>query len=640
MANVRGAGRIASVGLVALLVSGCFEGEKGPRGAEGAPGSEGPRGAIGEKGVPGKNPMVRTRNVDRGTTCPEGGVVIEVGTDTDQDGILSNGEIDVNLTRHICNGAAGAEGATGPRGWATLVSTSELDPGDDCPEGGLQIEVGFDINEDGVLAPEAIVPGLSRVVCNGLTGAQGPMGPQGLVGPQGEQGPQGVQGVQGIQGEVGPQGQQGVQGPQGEVGPQGPQGVQGPQGERGDTGPRGWATLLATSWEAPGALCPEGGVKIEVGLDINEDGVLDPAAIQPGLTKIICQGNTGPQGPQGVQGVQGPQGPQGEVGPQGPQGPQGVEGPVGPQGPQGETGPQGPQGPQGFQGPQGPAGVGSMDVYDHGTTHVVIPSGQSWDWSGEPPSRFSMASLHVQAGATLTLPHGAVIRCKDFQNDGTIRVGHGTSGKPGYQPGIGIAESAAASPFGGLAAKAGTLGGLLKGSLAGGGAGAPKGGCSGGAGGGSLQIRALSSIDNTGTISADGADAGSEEMCPGAGGGGGGVIVLMTRGHVSNTGIIHANGGNGGHGTYTNSGGGGGGGGGLIQVLAPQASSLAGGALWVNAGVGGAVSGIANLAGGGGGASAGKGGPGADEFRSLTAGGGDTGHVFLSNVDFPDALLF
>jgi hypothetical protein len=220
------------------------------------------------------------------------------------------------------------------------------------------------------------------------------------------------EGQKGDPGEVGPAGPAGPAGPQGPAGPAG-----GPAGPKGDTGAEGLSTLVATTAELPGANCAMGGVKLEVGLDADRNGTLDPAEAVVALTRYVCngqqgvRGDTGATGSQGSQGVPGPQGQQGTQGPQGPdgqatlvktsteaagancatggvkfeagsdanrngmleagevnasltryvcngaQGPQGIQGVQGTQGAKGDTGATGTQGIQGIQGAQGNQGL-------------------------------------------------------------------------------------------------------------------------------------------------------------------------------------------------------------------------------------------------------------------------------------------
>jgi hypothetical protein len=135
-------------------------------------------------------------------------------------------------------------------------------------------------------SPASDIPGPE-----GPQGEQGPQGPIGMTGPQGATGPigpQGNTGPQGIQGETGPQGPVGATGPAGADGAPGPAGANGAQGPPGEAGSNGLSSLIATEVEAAGGNCPQGGVKINTGLDTNENGILDPGEVLN--TDFICNG--------------------------------------------------------------------------------------------------------------------------------------------------------------------------------------------------------------------------------------------------------------------------------------------------------------------------------------------------------------
>jgi hypothetical protein len=152
---------------------------------------------------------------------------------------------------------------------------------------------------------------LTKYVCNGAVGATGLQGPAGVAGATG---PQGAQGPIGLTGPTGPAGTQG---------PQGIQGAAGTNGTNGTNGTDGKNTLAKTTTEAAGANCTTGGVKIEYGLDANNNGTLDAGEINATLTKYVCNGAVGATG---ATGLTGPQGPAGANGAQGPQGVAGTNG--------------------------------------------------------------------------------------------------------------------------------------------------------------------------------------------------------------------------------------------------------------------------------------------------------------------------
>ena len=115
-------------------------------------------------------------------------------------------------------------------------------------------------------------------------GAVGPQGPRGEQGPPGPQGPSGIQGDQGPKGDKGDTGDTGAQG---EPGPPGPKGDKGDTGPAGPQGTAGLNSLIYTSVEYPGENCPYGGLKVETGLDLNCNNVLDTGEVAN--TSYLCK---------------------------------------------------------------------------------------------------------------------------------------------------------------------------------------------------------------------------------------------------------------------------------------------------------------------------------------------------------------
>ena len=157
-----------------------------------------------------------------------------------------------------------------------------------------------------------------------------------------------------IKGPVGPAGATGLTGPTGATGTTGLTGPAGPAGATGANGSNGKNTLVKTTTEAAGANCSTGGVKIEYGLDANNNGILELSEINATLTKYVCNGAVGATGPIGLTGLTGATG---ATGPIGPIGLTGATGPIGLTGPIGATGPIGPIGLTGATGPTGLTGA-------------------------------------------------------------------------------------------------------------------------------------------------------------------------------------------------------------------------------------------------------------------------------------------
>jgi hypothetical protein len=64
--------------------------------------------------------------------------------------------------------------------------------------------------------------------------------------------------------------------------------VQGPQGDAGPAGPE---SLVSVTTEAAGSNCAAGGLRVDVGIDTNGNGVLDPTEVQH--TAYVCNGVSG-----------------------------------------------------------------------------------------------------------------------------------------------------------------------------------------------------------------------------------------------------------------------------------------------------------------------------------------------------------
>jgi GH35 family endo-1,4-beta-xylanase len=187
-------------------------------------------------------------SVSAGASCAAGGKLFKWGFDKNHNDDLNSNEITGSAL--VCNGTPGADGKD------ALVTTATVSPGMVCTAGGRVIRSGTDTDNDGALDPNEVTS--SAIVCNGVDGATG---------------------------ATGPQGQMGVPGPQGPVGPQGPIGPMGPMGNPGMTGAN---SLVNVENLPPGMECPEGGIHVSVGVDLDRDGVLSPAEVTG--SSNVCHG--------------------------------------------------------------------------------------------------------------------------------------------------------------------------------------------------------------------------------------------------------------------------------------------------------------------------------------------------------------
>jgi hypothetical protein len=160
------------------------------------------------------NALVVTTPVDPGAECPTGGVKIETGIDDNGNMVLDPAEVD--STSYVCNGLR------------TIVDVEDVAPGEGgCATGGKVVYMGVDDNSDGVLQESE--RDQFFYVCNGNDGL---------------------------------------------------------------------TSLVSVTTEEPGANCAAGGKKVETGIDDNADGTLQSAEVDN--TAYICNGADGANGKQAL----------------------------------------------------------------------------------------------------------------------------------------------------------------------------------------------------------------------------------------------------------------------------------------------------------------------------------------------------
>jgi alpha-tubulin suppressor-like RCC1 family protein len=115
-----------------------------PQGPQGPPGPQGATGAQGIQGDAGLTALVAQTPLAAGSACVYGGTQVQAGLDANADGVLE--AIEVQSTSNVCNGPPG------PSGDDSLFSVTSVPTGSaHCPGGGQEIQVGVDTNGDGVL---------------------------------------------------------------------------------------------------------------------------------------------------------------------------------------------------------------------------------------------------------------------------------------------------------------------------------------------------------------------------------------------------------------------------------------------------------------------------------------------------------
>lgn len=174
-------------------------------------------------GVSGESTvLMRVKPEGLGGNCTLGGARVEAGLDVDRNHVLVDSE--VTSTQYICNATAGLDGIS------TLVRMRAEPAGAHCAQGGSQVLAGKDLNRNDVLDDAEVTS--SAYVCGGAPGVTGATGPTGVAGSDGRD------------------------------------------------------SLLAFAAEAPGGTCAHGGQRVQSGLDLNANSVLDAAEVT--ATAYVC----------------------------------------------------------------------------------------------------------------------------------------------------------------------------------------------------------------------------------------------------------------------------------------------------------------------------------------------------------------
>jgi len=154
--------------------------------------------------------LVTTTQESAGNNCLQGGFLVETGVDRNANSKLDTDE--VTSQSYVCNGKR--ENSNGPQ--ISLVSTSPEPSGDNCAQGGVLFETGIDLNSNSVLDKNEVAS--TSYLCNGLNGTDGKDGTSQL-------------------------------------------------------------SLISIVAEPAGDNCPEGGVLLGTGMDLNGNSILDAEEI-------------------------------------------------------------------------------------------------------------------------------------------------------------------------------------------------------------------------------------------------------------------------------------------------------------------------------------------------------------------------
>lgn len=113
-------------------------------------------GEDGAVGPSGLNSLVSTIIEPIGTNCEFGGLKVQTGIDNNANGTLDSNE--VLKTDFVCSIA----------GKNSLINMVTESAGTTCANGGIKVDSGIDNNNDGVLNEDEIT--ISRFICNGVDG--------------------------------------------------------------------------------------------------------------------------------------------------------------------------------------------------------------------------------------------------------------------------------------------------------------------------------------------------------------------------------------------------------------------------------------------------------------------------------------
>lgn len=222
---------------------------------------EGDDGPIGLQGPSGINTLMNMSVEKPSNNCENGGIKIETGLDNNFNGILDSNE--VQNTKYVCNGVDGKN---------TLTTVIKEPAGRSCENGGIKINSGLDLNRNGLLEENEITS--SAYVCNGVDGNTS------LTRTTNENSG-GNCGNGGLKIEYGLDTNK--------------DGVLNDNEVKYTTyvcnGLNGSLSLVNITDQSKGAICGNGGIKIESGIDLNNNKILDNTEIQ--ITKYVCNGNEG-----------------------------------------------------------------------------------------------------------------------------------------------------------------------------------------------------------------------------------------------------------------------------------------------------------------------------------------------------------
>jgi|GEM_PF-1304080 len=225
----------------------------------------------GADGVNGNNSLVSLVPQTAGPNCPTGGYILNTGIDANKNGVLDPSEI--ANSQYVCNGMTGNN---------SLLSLVAEPAGPNCPNGGYKVNSGIDVNKNGTL--DIAETQSTTYICNGKSALTSLMAePSGSNCPTG-----GFRLNTGI--DVNGNGTlETSEITNSQFVCNGRAGNDGNNGSNGNDGSNGINSLVSMVAEPAGANCPNGGYKVNSGLDVNKNGILEQSEIQN--SNYICNGS-------------------------------------------------------------------------------------------------------------------------------------------------------------------------------------------------------------------------------------------------------------------------------------------------------------------------------------------------------------
>ncbi|GEM_PF-1875418 len=246
----------------------------------------GATGYTGATGASGLNSLVKITNEPTGANCETGGKKVQGGLDTNRNSVLDSSEI--TQTEYVCNGAVGATGITGASGLNNLVNITNESSGSNCATGGKKIQNGFDSNNNSLLDSSEVTQ--IEYICNGAVGEAGTSGLNSLVKTANEPAGSNCE-TGGKKVQVGLDSNKNSVLDSSEI-------TETEYICNGVIGVSGLNSLVNTINESAGSNCEAGGKKVQSGLDINKNNILDLSEVIQ--TGYICNGVSGEAGVSGL----------------------------------------------------------------------------------------------------------------------------------------------------------------------------------------------------------------------------------------------------------------------------------------------------------------------------------------------------